>query len=118
MIANNQLKVAHILCSNLVHFSYLVNILKQTENVLGVDYPIKTGGSNKSTTRIDIVAENGSKWIKVIARNPKALKDIAFGNSNYGTKSIFDHAVNYTEGAKDNQYCFQNPKVCCLLFKK
>lgn len=111
MISTNQLKINHILCSNLVHFAYLVHILSQTERVQGVDFPIKTSGNHKSTTRIDIVADGGRTWIKVIARNPKALNDIAFGRSNYGTKSILDHANSYIEGALDNQYCFQNPTV-------
>lgn len=110
-MATNQLKINHILCSNLVHFAYLVHILSQTERVEGVDYPIKMSGNHKSTTRIDIVADGGRTWIKVIARNPKALNDIAFGRSNYGTKSILDHAISYIDGAKDNQCCFQNPNV-------
>lgn len=98
-----------------MHFSYLVQILSQTDGVQGVDYPIKTPGNQKSTNRIDIVADGGRTWIKVIARNPKALNDIAFGRSNYGTKSILDHAENYIEGALDNQCCFQNPKVSTCL---
>lgn len=111
VISTKQLKINHILCSNLIHFGYLVNILSHTENVQGVDYPIKTCGNHKSTTRIDIVANSGRTWIKVIARNPKALNDIAFGRTNYGTKSILDHAINYTQGALDNQYCFKNPNI-------
>lgn len=61
--------------------------------------------------RIDVIAENGSEWIKVIARNPKALKDIALGCSNFGSKSILDHAEQYVECAKINQHLFQTPKV-------
>lgn len=61
--------------------------------------------------RIDVIAENGSEWIKVIARNPKALKDIALGCSNYGSKSILDHAEQYSECAKINQSLFQTPKA-------
>lgn len=112
----HQLKINHILCSNLVHFAYLVQILSQTERVQGVDFPIKTSGNHKSTTRIDIVADGGRTWIKVIARNPKALNDIAFGRSNYGTKSILDHAISYIDGALDNQCCFQNPTVGDHIF--
>lgn len=99
------------MCSNLVHFSYLIKVLEETNNVEGVDFPIKFQGSQKSTIRIDIVADNGKTWIKVIARNPKALNDIALGRSNYGAKSILDHAESYIEAAKDNLQCFQTPKV-------
>lgn len=101
----------HILCSNLVHFAYLVKTLNETESVLGVDFPIKIHGSKKTSIRIDIVADSGKIWIKVIARNPRALNDIAFGRSNYGAKSILDHAKQYIEAAMDNPYCFQTPRV-------
>ncbi|XP_055305654.1 UPF0415 protein C7orf25 homolog isoform X2 [Sitodiplosis mosellana] len=110
-IISKRLKINHIACSNLVHFSYLVKVLEETNDVVGVDFPIKLRGSQKSTIRIDIVANNGKTWIKVIARNPKALNDIALGRSNYGAKSILDHASCYIEAAKDNLQCFQTPKV-------
>lgn len=115
-ISQKTLRINNILCSNLVHFDYLIRTIERTKNVQGVDFPIKTAGNNKSTIRIDIVADGGATWIKVIARNPKALNDIAFGRSNYGAKSILDHAICYTDGAKDNQCCYQNPKVCRLCF--
>lgn len=97
-----------------MHFSYLVKVLEETNDVVGVDFPIKLGGSQKSSIRVDIVANNGKTWIKVIARNPKALNDIALGRSNYGAKSILDHAECYIEAAKDNLQCFQTPKVLSL----
>lgn len=101
----NRLTINHILCSNLVHFNYLVKILKETKNVHQVDFPIKCHGHQKAVLRIDIVAEKGGVWIKVIARNPKALNEIALGRSNYGTKSILDHARSYAEAAKENPHC-------------
>lgn len=91
--------------------------MQETNNVDGVDYPIKFHGSQKSSIRIDIVANNGKTWIKVIARNPKALNDIALGRSNYGAKSILDHASYYIEAAKDNLQCFQTPKVYFNYYK-
>lgn len=89
-----------------------MKILTQTKNVQHLDYPVKVGGNRKSTIRIDIVADNGCTWIKVIARNPKAINDIVIGRASYGTKSIFDHAYNYVQGAQENHCCFKEPKVC------
>lgn len=88
-------------------------MLRRTPNIQRVDLPIKSPDSEKPI-RIDIVADNGRTWIKVIARNPKALKDIALGCSNYGSKSILDHAVQYIERANSNQCFFQTPRVCFL----
>lgn len=92
----------------------MVKILDETENVHSVDHPIKFLDDNKTHIRVDIVADEGSTWIKVIARNPKALNDIAFGRSNYGRKSILDHAKCYIEAANDNLYFFRKPKVKIL----
>lgn len=110
-IASKSLKINNILCSNLVHFGYLIETIRRSKDVKGVDFPVRIGDSKKSSFRVDIVTDDGATWIKVIARNPKALKDIAFGRSNYGAKSILDHAIGYSEGANENQFHFQNPKV-------
>lgn len=110
-IASKSLKANNILCSNLVHFGYLTETIRRSKDVRDVDFPARID-NKKSSFRVDIVADDGATWIKVIARNPKALNDIAFGRSNYGAKSILDHAINYSEGANNNQFRFQNPKVC------
>lgn len=94
-----------------MHFNYLVTILSQTNDVQHLDYPVKFGGNRKSTGRIDIVADKGCTWIKVIARNPKALSDVVSGNASYGTKSILDHADYYLDAAEENPRCFKVPKV-------
>lgn len=111
----NRLTINHIQCSNLVHFAYFVRILEQTENVYKVDVPIKIHECRDTVVRVDIVADNGKTWIKVIARNPKALSDTAFGRSNYGNKSILDHAKCYASSANQNLYCFTKPKVRSFL---
>lgn len=119
MIDSQCLTKNQILCTNLVHFSYFVKVLKETANVQAVGLPVKFPGHRKAAARIDIVASDGREWVKVIARNPKALNDIAFGCSNYGSKSILDHAKQYIDIARDNPQFFQVPKVttvCCLVY--
>lgn len=110
-LEKKQITIHHILCSNLIHYEHFVKILKETKDIHCVDFPIKRRGDRKASVRVDIVANDGCTWIKVIARNPKALNDIAFGRSNYGAKSILDHAKCYIEAAKDNQYFFKSPEV-------
>lgn len=101
----------NIFCSNLVYFTYLVNVLEKTENVCEVDFPIKSQRCQNTSIRIDIVADKGATWMKVIARNSKGLSDTAHGHSNYGAKSILDHAKSYASAAASNLYCFKRPKV-------
>lgn len=114
MIDSQCLTKNHILCTNLVHFAYFVKVLEETTKVQAVDYPVKFPGHRKAAARVDIVASDGREWVKVIARNPKALNDIAFGCSNYGSKSILDHAKQYIDIARNNPQFFQAPKVCII----
>lgn len=101
----------NILCSNLIYFSHFVNILEKTENIHEVDFLIKNHSCHNTSVRVDVVADGGGTWIKAIARNPKGLSDIAFGRSNYGSKSILDHAKSYELAANNNLYCFKRPRV-------
>lgn len=103
----------NILCTNLVYFTYFVQVLEQTKNIYEVDFPIKSDTRKSAPVRIDIVADNGATWMKVIARSSKGLADMAFGRSNYGSKTILDQAKSYSIAAADscNFYCFKKPKV-------
>lgn len=111
MLDSRCLTQNHILCTNLVYFEYFVKVLRETNHLQAVDFPVKLPGHRKTIARIDIVSSDGTEWIKVIARNPKALNDVAFGKSNYGSKSILDHGKLYNEIAKGNPQYFQIPKV-------
>lgn len=111
VLTTHQVKINHISCSNLVHFNYLVQTLSRTADVQHLDYPVKVGGNRKATGRVDIVADHGRTWIKVIARNPKALSDVVNGEASYGTKSILDHAEYYAHAARENPCRFVTPKV-------
>lgn len=110
-MTSNRLTANNILCSNLVHFAHFVNVLEKTKNVHEVDVPVKSYEFQNPLVRIDIVADNGGTWIKVIARNSKSLNETALGRSNYGLKSILDHASSYTLAASYNLYLFRRPKV-------
>lgn len=110
-MSTNRLTMNNILCTNLVYYTYFVKVLERTENVYEVDFPIKSHKCPNTLIRIDIVADNGSTWIKAIARNSKALSDSALGRSNFGSKSILDHAEAYEIAANQNLYCFKRPKV-------
>lgn len=60
-----QLKLNHVLCSNLVHYECLVHTLYNSQNIRYIDFPIPIA-DRKSPLRIDIVCDNGSTWIKGI----------------------------------------------------
>lgn len=62
---SGQLKLNHVLCSNLVHYECLVHTLYNSQNIRYIDFPIPIA-DRKSPLRIDIVCDNGSTWIKGI----------------------------------------------------
>lgn len=62
---SGQLKLNHVLCSNLVHYECLVHTLYNSQNIRYIDFPIPIA-ERKSPLRIDIVCDNGSTWIKGI----------------------------------------------------
>ncbi|XP_055544156.1 UPF0415 protein C7orf25 homolog [Wyeomyia smithii] len=102
--------INHILCSNLTHFDCLVQCLLTCEKVTHVDYPLPLE-ERGSKLRIDIVADGGATWIKVIARNPKSLSDAVHGRTSYGSKSILEQAAEYQEAAECYPHMFKPPRV-------
>lgn len=63
VIKNCTLKLNHIQCSNLTHYEFLVKILKLQKDIVHVDCGF-TVNYRENPLRVDIVCENGSKWIK------------------------------------------------------
>uniref|UniRef100_A0A8D8FR92 UPF0415 protein C7orf25 homolog n=1 Tax=Culex pipiens TaxID=7175 RepID=A0A8D8FR92_CULPI len=119
----NKVKIAksvtinHILCSNLTHFACLVQCLMSCTDVTHVDFPLPLEDRG-SKLRVDIVADGGATWIKVIARNPKSLADGVHGRTSYGSKSILEQAEEYVEAAEANPHMFKPPRVVFRFLSK
>ncbi|XP_055911654.1 UPF0415 protein C7orf25 homolog isoform X2 [Eupeodes corollae] len=98
------------MCSNLTHYQFLVKILELQKDVVHIDcgFPVE---ERNNPLRVDIVCENGLKWIKAIARNSKSLTDAANGRASYGAKSIIDQAEEFIYAANQNLCMFRKPKV-------
>lgn len=65
----------------------------------------------KSRLEVDIVCNNGASWIKVIARNARALTLISLGKGEYGQKSVLDQADSYLMCSKCHLYRYKPPDV-------
>lgn len=65
----------------------------------------------KSRLEVDIVCNGGASWVKVIARNAKALTLISLGNGEYGQKSVLDQATCYLQCAKCYPHLYRPPDV-------
>ena len=102
-----KLKIEHLQCSNLLHLSAIVQALMECTNPCQV---LKTFSGPKKVT-VDIVAQNGTEWIKVIARSPQALEKLSTGDQAYGQKSLIDQAQDYIYASEENLYHFKPPTL-------
>lgn len=108
MVKNNNVKKEYLQCTNLTHFSALIDVLANAKNCISVN---KVFSLNDKRINVDIVADNGLTWIKVIARNPKSLCQIYMGDAGYGVRSIVDQADEFLECAEVYPCLFRVPKV-------
>ena len=81
VVTSKEAKKEHLLCTNLHHFEAVVSCLVSSCSSVSVLHCFTLNKTNGTSKRIcvDIVAENGQCWIKVIARNPKALSQLSIG---------------------------------------
>lgn len=108
VVKNNNVKKEYLQCTNLTHFSALRDVLANAKNCISVN---KVFSLNDKRINVDIVADNGLTWIKVIARNPKSLCQIYMGDAGYGVRSIVDQADEFLECAEVYPCLFRVPKI-------
>ncbi|XP_023324903.1 UPF0415 protein C7orf25 homolog [Eurytemora carolleeae] len=109
-----ELKKEHIQCSNLVHLHSIIHQLFRVKTPVSVLQPFNLydeDGRVVKKVNVDIVCEGGFTWLKVIARNPKALELNSQGSSQYGQRSILDQVREFVLCSKQNQKMFRNPQV-------
>ncbi|XP_017842618.1 UPF0415 protein C7orf25 homolog [Drosophila busckii] len=117
VIRTKTLKENHITSSNFVNYAFLIKTLRLQQGVVDINsvFPLE---SRDNPLRVDIVANNGLKWIKVIARNSKSIEDAAKGCVSFGARSVLDQANDYLE-ASELHYCmFQRPKIVFYFSNK
>lgn len=102
-------KKEHLHCSNLSHFTAVLNVLEYTKDNVSVMKVFKSS-ANRNVV-VDIVCDNGLKWVKVVARNPKSLSQISMGDTSYGSRSVIDKARDFTAVSKQYPRLFQTPIV-------
>eukprot|EP00833_Pecoramyces_ruminatium_P013971 jgi/Orpsp1_1/1188003/evm.model.d7180000061781.1 len=62
----------NIFCSNITYFSAIFHVALSEKNIISLYEPIiyyDTTTNTKETIRIDVISDNGLRWIKVKARN-------------------------------------------------
>lgn len=102
------MKKDHLQSTNLIHLSALVDRILSSKNPVSVIKPFKY---ENSRLEVDIVYNGGSTWVKVIARNARALTLISIGNGEYGQKSVLDQAESYLKCATLHHHMYKPPEV-------
>ncbi|XP_015511997.2 UPF0415 protein C7orf25 homolog [Neodiprion pinetum] len=106
--STGNVKKDHLQSTNLIHLSALVDRLHASKNPVSVIKPFKF---EQSRLEVDIVDNNGSTWVKVIARNARALTLISLGNGEYGQKSVLHQAAAYLKCAALHPHMYKIPEV-------
>ncbi|EFN77537.1 UPF0415 protein C7orf25 homolog isoform X2 [Harpegnathos saltator] len=101
-------KKEHLQSTNLIHLNAVVARLSCAKNPTNVIKPFKY---QESRLEVDIVCNNGASWVKVIARNAKALTLISLGKGEYGQKSVLDQANSYLMCSKCHLHHYKPPDV-------
>ena len=108
------LKAEHLECSNLTHLKAISQTLQKCHGLTDIlkSFQFKRGDDGqKRKICVDAVCDGGSTWIKVVARNSKALELCSDGSQQFGQKSVVDQAEQFVECAKQNPYLFRTPTV-------
>ncbi|XP_078033712.1 UPF0415 protein C7orf25 homolog [Augochlora pura] len=106
--STGNVKKEHLQSTNLIHLNAIGARLFCASEPTNVMKPFKY---QKSRLEVDIVCNGGASWVKVIARNAKALTLISMGNGEYGQKSVLDQANCYLQCAKCYPHLYRPPDV-------
>lgn len=108
--SNVNVKEHDLKSSNLSHFAAILHAINHLPNVVKILSPFSTKDRTDSLI-VDVVAQNGLLWMKVIARKAQALHLIWAGKGQFGDRDIIRQAEDYTSCANQHPVNFVVPKV-------
>ncbi|XP_066970820.1 UPF0415 protein C7orf25 homolog [Macrobrachium rosenbergii] len=110
----SDLKEEHIMCSNLGQLGALYDAVSQASQVVGVLQNFSSQHLEKIV--VDVVAENGKQWIKVILRCPKALHLLYIMGGRKGVKPLDEVAEDFLIMAEHHPVFYAVPQVVFWFF--
>ncbi|XP_052090868.1 UPF0415 protein C7orf25 homolog [Mytilus californianus] len=96
--------------SNLSHFSAIIHAATNLPKVRKILRPFRCKDRRDSLV-VDIVAQDGRIWVKVIARKAQALHLIWAGRGQYGDRDIVRQAEDYLKCAAEHTINFIIPEI-------
>eukprot|EP00058_Branchiostoma_floridae_P004941 XP_002590429.1 hypothetical protein BRAFLDRAFT_62745 [Branchiostoma floridae] len=113
-----ELKENHLRSSNLTHLRAIITTAESLPAISSLLHPFHftDQSGNRVTLTVDVAANHGLTWVKVIARKAQAMHVIWLGEGQYGEKSVIDQAEDYIAAAADNPLKFSIPQVVFSFF--
>ncbi|XP_061185667.1 UPF0415 protein C7orf25 homolog [Saccostrea echinata] len=100
----------HLKSSNLSHFAGCLHAAYNAPGVVQILCPFSMTGRTENLV-VDVVANQGHTWVKVIARKAQALHLIWAGRGQFGERDLVRQAKDYLRCAAHHPVNFQKPKV-------
>uniref|UniRef100_A0A915AQH5 DUF1308 domain-containing protein n=1 Tax=Parascaris univalens TaxID=6257 RepID=A0A915AQH5_PARUN len=102
----------YIETSNVVHFRGLLNAAYRYDNCRAF-YKSFTKPDQKKGRKleVDLVVEEGAKWVKVISRSARGLAMEYVGAGGGTSRSILEQAQDYVKMAVEFPYFFKTPVI-------
>ncbi|XP_002126448.2 UPF0415 protein C7orf25-like [Ciona intestinalis] len=111
-------KQSHLISTNLTSLTAaidaveVVGFFRISSVLLNVNYVPKVDPlETQQSICIDIVANKGHVWVKVIARNASALYSSMLGQGQFGDRSLLDVAEQFVDAADQNHVDFKPPRI-------
>ncbi|KAH8031586.1 hypothetical protein HPB51_019207 [Rhipicephalus microplus] len=106
------IKEEHFRCTNLAYLSAVVTCSLTVTGLVDVLKPFSLPERRcADRTIVDVVANHGAAWIKVVARNPEALLTSSLGDGEYGRRTILDQLQDMVECAGCHPHLYKAPEV-------
>ncbi|KAL1487048.1 hypothetical protein MTO96_008352 [Rhipicephalus appendiculatus] len=114
------IKEEHLRCTNLAYLSAVVTCSLAVTGLVDVLKPFSLPEIDAECERqrrcadrtvVDVVANHGAAWIKVVARNPEALLTSSLGDGEYGRRTILDQLQDMVECAGCHPHLYKAPEV-------
>uniref|UniRef100_H2ZJG9 DUF1308 domain-containing protein n=1 Tax=Ciona savignyi TaxID=51511 RepID=H2ZJG9_CIOSA len=111
-------KQSHLISTNLTSLKALIEAVECigvahiSALLFNVNYTVNVGSEEiQQSICVDVVANDGHVWVKVIARNAAALHLGWLGQGQFGDRSLLDVAHQFVQAAEQNEIDFQPPKI-------
>lgn len=107
-----KIKNEHLRCSNLFHLSAILSCAISNINVSEILKPYSYTVNNvycvneQKRIVVDVVANDGQCWIKVVARNPQAMAQSSIGSCEFGRRTIIKQLEDMLKCAQQNPFMY------------